>query len=72
MTDNLIETQKSAAISLKPFIAKTERGKKFAAIRAGIVASNLPLLDRVLDRECLAREIAERRGEHDDQFCPHS
>ena len=50
--------------SVMPYVAKTERGKKFAAIRAEIVATNVPLLDR----KCLAREIAERRDETDDQL----
>ena len=62
MTNKTIKPLKPDTSSAKPFIAKTERGKKFTAIRAEIVAAGVPLLDR----ECLAREISERRGERQE------
>lgn len=46
------------------YVPKTPFGKKMAALRAEIVASGVPLLDL----ECIAKEVAERRGGVGDNY----
>ena len=58
-----IETELSEATS-KPlsFVPQTELGKRLVAIRNEIIAKGEPLLDW----EGIEKEIAERRGGHND------
>jgi len=57
-----MQNNENAPLAHKPntnrYVPKTPFEKKMAALRAEIVASGAPLLDL----ECIAKEVAERRG----------